>query len=168
WRRHLRQRATLSRTHQETGRLSARRRGECPDGTDYAGARESLETARHPRERASGLDRHAHAALGDHLVDGAVVVTQLAQHVARVLADAGSRPADRGLVDLKAGRRLRLPHPPDLRLIELRDDAARDYLFVVDDFAPAKDRRARDVSGVQALQPFGSGVLADILRHLVD
>src|SRR5205085_5012886 len=85
-----------------------------------------------------------------------------------VLADAGSRPADRGLIDLKAGCRLRLPHPSDLRLIELRDDAARDYLFIVDDFASPQDRRARDVSGVKALQPFGSGVLADILRHLVD
>src|SRR5262245_15714984 len=115
-----------------------------------------------------GLDRHAHAALGDHLVDGAIVVTQLPQYVARVLADPGSRPADRGRIDLKAGRRLRLPHPPDLRLIELSDDFARDNLFIVDDFASAKDRRARDVSGVQALQPFASAVLADILRHLVD
>ena len=97
-----------------------------------------------------------------------IVVTQFPQYLARVLADPGSRPADRGLIDLKAGRRLRLPHPPDLRLIELRDDAARDHLFIVNDFASPQDRCARHVGSVEALQPFGSGVLADIFRHLVD
>src|SRR5437899_3693040 len=115
-----------------------------------------------------GLDRHAHAALGDHFVDGAIVVTQFPQDVARVLADPGSRPADRGLIYLKAGRRFRLPHQPDFRLIELRDDTARDHLFIVDDFAPAQDRRAGYVGSVEARQPFGCGVLADVFRHLVD
>jgi hypothetical protein len=48
-----------------------------------------------------------------------------------VLADAGRRAADRRLVDLEAGRRLRLPHPSDHRLIELRDDVARHDLLVM-------------------------------------
>ena len=80
--------------------------------------------------------------LADHLLDGTIVIAEFAQHLAGVLADTRRRTADRGLIDLEAGRRLRLPHPPDHRLVELDDQVARDDLLVMDDLAAAQDRGA--------------------------
>jgi hypothetical protein len=59
----------------------------------------------------------AHHALGNHPVDGAVVIAQFAQGIARMFADPGSRSANCGLVDFETGCGLGLPNPPDLRLI---------------------------------------------------
>jgi len=85
---------------------------------------------------------YAHGAFSNHYFDLAIVIPQLAQHIAGVLADAGGWSSDRSLVDFKPGRRLRLPHTSDHWLIELRDDVARDDLLVMDDLAAAQDRRA--------------------------
>src|SRR5207245_11451366 len=95
-----------------------------------------------------GLDGHAYSTFGDHLVDGAVVITQFAQHIARVLTDPGRRSADCSLTDFEAGRGLALPPSPDLRLLKFRHDTARPHLFIVDDFAPPQDRRTRHVGAV--------------------
>src|SRR4030088_836851 len=110
-RRHLRQRASLSRTHPDATGLSARQGGEYPAGADRSGAPKDL----------TGLNRYPDRLFADHLVDGAVVVTEIAQHITRVLADAGCRPSDYSLIDFEAGRGLRLPHPSHGRLIELGD-----------------------------------------------
>src|SRR5437763_168891 len=114
------------------------------------------------------MRRHRADALGPIYGIAPEVVAQAGEYFRQQLRHVAVGLADRGLIDRKSGRRLRLPHPPDLRLIELRDDTARDHLFIVDDFASPQDRRAGHVSRVQALQPYGRGVLADILRHLVD
>src|SRR4051794_17079146 len=83
-------------------------------------------------------DRYPNRFFADHLVDSAVVVTKIAQHVACVLANSGRRPADCGLVDFELRRGLRLPHPSDHRLIELSNNVARDDLFVMDNLAAAQ------------------------------
>ena len=46
----------------------------------------------------SDLAGGAHGVLADHLVDRTIVIAELAQHLAGVLADAGRRTADRGLL----------------------------------------------------------------------
>src|SRR4029078_9950917 len=114
------------------------------------------------------LDRDADRTFSDHLVDGAVVIAQFAQYLARMLPDTGRRPADRSPIDLEAGARLGLPHPSNHRLVELRDDIACYDLLVMDDLATTQDWCARHVGGIEPLQPFGRRVLRDVFRHLVD
>src|ERR1700724_327473 len=110
------------------------------------------------------LGRYPHRLLADHPVDGALVVTEFT----RDLTNSRRRPSDHRPVGFEARRRLGLPNPSDHRLIELRDDVARDYLLVMNDLAAAQNRRARNVGGIEPLEPFGGGGLADILRHPVD
>src|SRR6185295_8181733 len=52
-----------------------------------------------------GLDRHAHAALGDHLVDAAIVGTQFPQYAYRLLLQRWGQ-----IGDLRAEFRLRFVH----------------------------------------------------------
>src|SRR5437660_3649182 len=100
-----------------------------------------------------GLSRRAHGAIADHRFNRGLAVAEIAQNLAGMFADARRRAADCGLIDGKSGRGLWLPHPPDPRLLEFGNDAARHDLFVVDDLATAQDWRARHVGRIEAREP---------------
>ena len=104
---------------------------------------------------------HPHRFIRDHPFYCAIAVAKLTKNLVGMPADAWRGATDRRFVDLKPRRRLRLPHPSDHRLIELRDDVARHHLLVMDDLAAAQDRRTGHVGGVESLQPLGGGMLSD-------
>src|SRR6266446_2424126 len=117
---------------------------------------------------SDSIRRHPHRFVRDHPVDSAIAVAELAKNLVGMFADARGGSTDDGFADLEAGRRLRLAHPSDHRLIELGDDIARHHLLVMDDLAAAQDRRTWDVGGVEPFQPLGGSMLSDVLGHLVD
>jgi hypothetical protein len=69
------------------------------------------------------LAGNAHGAIGDHSLDGAVAVSELPQHLFRMLPDSRCRSGDDGLVEFEASRRFGVPDPTDRRLVEFGDDA---------------------------------------------
>src|SRR5579859_8019328 len=114
------------------------------------------------------LARQPHRLVLDHLVDRILVITELDEHVAGMLADPRSRACDNSFIQRKARRWLRLPHLANGGLIDLGDQAARHHLLVMNDLRAAQDRRTGHVCSIEPLQPFGCGMLGDILLHLVD
>ncbi len=99
------------------------------------------------------LARQPDRLVAHHLLDGTLIIAELGQHLAGVLADTRSRAADRGFVELKSRGGLWLAHPSNGRLVEFGDDAARHHLFVMDDLAATQDRRTRHVRGIKSLEP---------------
>ena len=85
-----------------------------------------------------------------------------------MFTDSRGRSTDHRFVEFKPRSRLRLPHAPHRRLVELRDEAASNDLLVVDDFAAAQYRRARHVRCIEPFQPFGGRMPGDVFGHLVD
>ncbi len=93
------------------------------------------------------------------LIDRALVIAELAQHLTGMLADPRRRPANNGLIAVEIAPPASAAVPGRPRLVELGNEAARHHLLVVDDLAAAQDRRTRHVGRIKPLQPFGGGVL---------
>src|ERR1700732_4564579 len=88
---------------------------------------------------------------------------QLCQDDCTVLTDArrGAANCGRGAVEASCG--LGLADAPDVGMVELGDQLARQYLLVGDHLIAPQHWRRRHIIGIKPLQPFRSWTLLDDL-----
>ena len=82
-----------------------------------------------------------------------------------MLADARRRSLNSRGRTVKTGRRFGLADPANIRMVQLDDEFANQYMLVADHFISPQYRRRRHIVGIKPLQPIRSWTLLDDLRH---